>query len=160
MPTSFAISAMTPGYGSRVIRACLCVALLALGTGCGGEDSPTPAEPQREERAGGRHAERPAEPARHVEPVHCPTGLAGCREASGRIAYVERVDPDGDGDAHFVLIDADGITGPGITVVDVRRDLRPHPLPGPGDELSAAGPVYPGSYGQRQIEAVAVNVAR
>ena len=53
-----------------------------------------------------------------------------------------------------------GVTAPGITVVDVRRDLRPRPLPGPGDRLSAAGPVYTGSYGQRQIEAVEVFVQR
>ena len=40
------------------------------------------------------------------------------------------------------------------------RDLRPHPLPGPGDLLSAAGPVYTGSYGQRQIQAVEVGRRR
>jgi hypothetical protein len=45
-------------------------------------------------------------------------------------------------------------------VIDVRRDLRPKPLPGPGDRLSAAGLVQRGSYGQRQIEAVRVTVAR
>ena len=66
------------------------------------------------------------------------------------------MDPDGDGDAHFVLRGDDGITAPGISVIDVRRDLRPHPLPGPGDLLAAAGPVYTGSYGQRQIEATDV----
>lgn len=73
---------------------------------------------------------------------------------------MERVDPDGDGDAHFVLASREAITGPGITVVDVRRDLRPDPLPGRGDRLSAAGRVQRGSYGQRQIEAVAVQVLR
>lgn len=85
---------------------------------------------------------------------------SGCQVASGRILYVERVDPDGDGDAHFVLASRDSITAPGISVIDVRRDLRPTPLPGPGDRISAAGPVFKGSYGQRQIEAVRVNVAR
>ena len=69
------------------------------------------------------------------------------------------MDPDGDGDAHFVLLDRGGITAPGITVVDVAAGLRPRPLPGPGDELSAAGPVQTGSYGQRQIEADVVLVA-
>ena len=72
---------------------------------------------------------------------------------------MERVDPDGDGDAHFVLLDPRGVTGPGISVVDLERALRPHPLPGPGDYMSAAGPVYRGSYGQRQIEADVVNTA-
>jgi hypothetical protein len=79
--------------------------------------------------------------------------------ASGRILYVERVDPDGDGDAHFVLASRQAVTAPGISVVDVRRDLRPRPLPDPGDRLSAAGRVQVGSYGQRQIEAVAVTFA-
>ena len=72
---------------------------------------------------------------------------------------MERVDPDGDGDAHFVLLSGESITAPGITIVDVRRDLRPHPLPGIGDELAAAGPVYRGSRGQFQIEAIEVRVA-
>ena len=44
-------------------------------------------------------------------------------------------------------------------MIDVSAELRPDPLPRVGDELAAAGPVYPGSYGQRQIEAVAINVA-
>ena len=73
---------------------------------------------------------------------------------------MERVDPDGDGDAHFVLTSREAVTGPGISVVDVKRSLRPSPLPGPGDRLSAAGPVYRGSYGQKQIEAIELHVAR
>ena len=63
-----------------------------------------------------------------------------------------------DGDAHFVLLDSNGVTGPAITVVDVAAGLRPHPLPGPGDALSAAGPVLTGSFGQPQIEADVVHV--
>jgi hypothetical protein len=72
------------------------------------------------------------------------------------VAYVERIDPDGDGDAHFVLISDESITGPGVSVIDVRADLRPDPLPGPGDFVAASGPVYEGSHGQRQIQADAV----
>jgi hypothetical protein len=70
------------------------------------------------------------------------------------------VDPDGDGDAHFVLASRESVTLPGVSVIDVRVDLRPHPLPGPGDRISAAGPVAIGSYGQRQVEAQVLNVAR
>ena len=73
---------------------------------------------------------------------------------------MERVDPDGDGDAHFVLLSRDSITGPGISAVAVERSLRPYPLPGPGDRLSAAGQVFHGSFGQKQIEAVELHVAR
>ncbi|MFN8161659.1 MAG: hypothetical protein U0R52_11525 [Solirubrobacterales bacterium] len=89
----------------------------------------------------------------------CPAGSTNCRSASGTILYVERVDPDGDGDAHFVLLSPDSVTAPGISVIDVERDLRPHPLPGPGARVSAAGPVYRGSYGQRQIQATVVRLA-
>lgn len=94
-----------------------------------------------------------------MTPAHCPT-TSNCRTATGRIVYVEAVDPDGDGDAHFVLASADSITAPGISVIDVAADLRPRPLPEIGDDISAAGPVYRGSYGQKQIEATELNVAR
>ena len=90
----------------------------------------------------------------------CDPGAANCETATGRIVYVERVDPDGDGDAHFVLLGRDDVTAPGLSVIDVERDLRPHPLPGPGDLVSAAGPVYTGSYGQRQIQATELRWAR
>jgi hypothetical protein len=63
------------------------------------------------------------------EPSHCPSGHPACRETVGRIVYVERVDPDGDGDAHFVIRDPQEITLPGLTAIDVRKGLRPHPLP-------------------------------
>jgi hypothetical protein len=124
------------------------VAVAVLG-GCADDPEPATAPPAEAPRA-----ETPAPQAR------CPAGLAACRTASGRILYVERIDADGDGDAHFVLASRQGITGPGISVIDVRRDLRPSPLPGPGDRLSAAGPVERGLFGQRQIEAVAVEVVR
>ena len=87
-----------------------------------------------------------------ASPPACDPGAANCEAASGSILYVERVDPDGDGDAHFVLNGGE-ITAPGLSVIDVRADLRPHPLPGPGVLLAAAGPVFTGSYGQRQIQA-------
>ena len=94
-----------------------------------------------------------------VEPSHCPPGHPACRTTEGRIVYVERVDPDGDGDAHFVVVDPAGITLPGLTAIDVRKGLRPHPLPGVGDLISAAGPVQSGSYGQSQIHALELHVA-
>ena len=90
----------------------------------------------------------------------CPDDAGNCARATGRIVYVERVDPDGDGDAHFVLLSDESITAPGVSVIDVAAGLRPDPLPRPGDELAAVGPVYRGSHGQRQIEAIAVRVGR
>ena len=97
-------------------------------------------------------------PVAALRPPPCPADAANCEEATGVIIYVEKVDADGDGDAHFVLTSADSITGPGISVIDVAVDLRPHPLPKPGEQLSASGPVYSGSYGQSQIQATAIRV--
>ena len=91
-----------------------------------------------------------------ASPPACDPGADNCASASGSILYVERVDPDGDGDAHFVLLSDQAITAPGLSVIDVGPDLRQRPLPGPGDLLAAAGPVFTGSYGQRQIEATEV----
>jgi hypothetical protein len=131
----------------------LCCFAFAVLAGCGSGDDGDPgtqsSRPEPPPRAS-------AEPAT-VEPSRCPPGLPACRETEGRIVYVERVDPDGDGDAHFVVADPQGITLPGVTAIDVRKGLRPQPLPGPGDLISAAGPVQTGSYGQRQIHALVVN---
>jgi hypothetical protein len=100
------------------------------------------------------------EPAAQVKRARCPAGAANCESATGTIVYVERVDADGDGDAHFVLASRESITLPGISVIDVRADMRPDPLPGPGDIVSAAGPVYAGSYGQSQISADVLHFVR
>lgn len=127
------------------------IAVLLLTGACDSEEDPA--------RAQSDPGSSPAPPTQ-VEPATCPPGGGNCRSATGRVLYVERVDPDGDGDAHFVLASRQSITAPGISVIDVKRSLRPSPLPGPGDRLSAAGPVYRGSYGQRQIEAVELRVAR
>jgi hypothetical protein len=148
----------------RGALALLCGAAL-LG-GCAGGDAPEERarEHAPEERAREPVAAVPAAPAPAAPPplkaAHCPPDLTNCRTASGRIVYVERVDPDGDGDAHFVLSSREAITLPGVSVIDVKKSLRPHPLPGPGDRISAAGPVYHGSYGQKQIEAIELHVAR
>jgi hypothetical protein len=136
------------------------VMALAMVAGCGGGESYTvdpgmPAvttgrsEPQRRQRSA----------ADKVASSRCPAALSGCRSAEGRITYVERIDPDGDGDAHFVILDPQGITLPGLTAIDVRKGLRPHPLPRVGDLISAAGPVQTGSYGQSQIHALELHVA-
>ena len=133
-----------------------------LFAGCTGDEDPAAApEPTvRAQRPPPEHprAERKRRPK--LERATGPAGLPGCRTASGRIIYVERVDPDGDGDAHFVLLSRQGVTSPGISVIDVKQSLRPSPLPGPGDRLSAAGPVETGSYGQSQIAAVVLHVAQ
>jgi hypothetical protein len=130
--------------------------ILAVLSGCGGDGGMTDSGASRP--AGERPAPR-EKAADTVTPSQCPPGLPSCRTTEGRITFVERVDPDGDGDAHFVIADPQGITLPGVTVIDVRKGLRPEPLPGPGDLISAAGPVQTGSYGQSQIHALVLHVA-
>lgn len=143
----------------RVVAIPALLAGLAL-AGCGGEEDADTAPAPLPTAAAPEQGADASPPFGRLEEPRCDPAGANCEEARGQIAYVERVDPDGDGDAHFVLISADGVTAPGITVVDVRADLRPRPLPGPGDLLAAAGPVYEGSYGQKQIEAVAIDYVR
>src|ERR1044072_8875788 len=127
--------------------------VLAVAAGCGGGSDATDrgAPTQSTERSGQDARARSADT---VARSHCPPGHPACRTTEGRIVYVERVDPDGDGDAHFVISDPQGITLPGLTAIDVRVGLRPHPLPGPGDLVSAAGPVQTGSYGQSEVVGV------
>jgi hypothetical protein len=136
------------------------VAAVAIAAGCGGGDkgatdslgttstARSPAPEDKEKTV-----------VDHVAASRCPAGLPGCRSAEGLIVYVEPVDADGDGDAHFVIVDAQGITLSGLTAIDVRRGLRPHPLPGIGERISAAGPVQTGTYGQSQIHAIELHVA-
>ena len=140
------------GKGTLLLAGALAA---VIASGCGGgaggaTDSGTSSQP----------SERPARPAPEtVTPSHCDPDRPACRTTEGRILYVERVDPDGDGDAHFVVVDRQGITLPGLTAIDVRKGLRPEPLPGPGELISAAGPVQTGSYGQSQIHALELHVA-
>jgi len=150
------------GFGAVALLAG--VLLLAGAVGCGdAKDAAGGEEAKGAERSVLKShlqsAKEKAEVKVPVRPSHCPGGHPSCRSAAGEIIYVERVDPDGDGDAHFVLRDPQGITMPGITVIDVRKGLRPHPLPGIGETISAAGPVQIGSYGQEQIHALEVHVA-
>jgi hypothetical protein len=135
--------------------AILASAVLLL-AGCGGGDDaprrPAPADPPA---AGPRAGAKPPT----VRRARCAPDAGNCAAVTGRVLYVEAVDPDGDGDAHLVLAGGN-VTAPGVSVVDVRRELRPRRLPDAGELVSAAGPVYTGSYGQHQIEAVAVNYQR
>jgi hypothetical protein len=122
-----------------------------------------PIDDRREAPAESRQAAPPeptATPApkrRDVREARCREGVPGCRSVRGTVIYVERVDPDGDGDLHVVL-DAGSITLPGMTAVDVAPELRPRRDPRIGDRVSAAGPVQKGSYGQSQIHALEFRV--
>lgn len=76
--------------------------------------------------------------------------------------YIESVDADGDGDLHVVATRLRGsdVTGGGLVVFDVNKFLRPKRDPQPGDVVTGAGPVYKGSFGQRQIEVDEFRTAR
>jgi len=144
--------------GRRVLVAC--AVAVALATGCGGGDGTDSASSPEGKTAPiiSANPERQGADTPDVEASSCPAGLPSCRTAEGRIVYVERVDPDGDGDAHFVIADPQGITLPGLTAIDVRKGLRPRPLPGVGALISAAGQVQTGSFGQSQIHAIELHV--
>ena len=130
---------------------------MALLVGCGGAPekprssaTPTPdATPTATPRAE-RARERP----------RCRDEVPGCRAASGRIVYVERVDPAGDGDLHVVVTDRRGVTLRGLTAIDVSKDLRPRRDPRVGERAAAMGPVQTGSYGQSQIHALVFRTRR
>jgi hypothetical protein len=130
-------------------------AVLAAGA-CAQERDPPVAPPAAEAPAATATEAAPPPP---IQKATCPPDAANCAAVTGRVLYVEAVDPDGDGDAHYVLLGG-GVTAPGITVVDVSLRLRPARLPHRGERVSAAGPIYRGSFGQRQIEAVEVHHER
>jgi hypothetical protein len=66
--------------------------------------------------------------------------LRACERAC--VVYVERVDPDRGGDAHLVLASREGITAPGLTVVDL-DDRVPSPGQLPGVSELTGGPQWP-----------------
>jgi hypothetical protein len=129
---------------------------LTLGA-CGSEEPPRAATPSPTATPTPTPTPRPR---RDVARAHCSSDVAGCRSVRGTIVYVERVDPDGDGDLHVVVEDRRSITLPGLTAVDVAPELRPERDPEVGDRASAAGPVQTGSYGQSQIHALEFHVRR
>jgi hypothetical protein len=139
-----------------MLRAACSVLLVALLAGCG-------SEPQREvtERPTPTATATPRPDAKQatVRRAHCAAAADNCAVATGRVIYVEAVDPDGDGDAHYVLAGGD-VTAPGLSVIDVGPHLRPRRLPRTGELVSAAGPVFTGSHGQHQIEAVELHHQR
>ena len=80
----------------------------------------------------------PHGPARYTLP---------CGRADGRVLYVQKVDPDGDSDAHFVVI-----AGPRLVVVKVRRGQPAGGLPSIGDRVTAVGPLQSGRFGINTID--------
>jgi hypothetical protein len=117
-------------------------------------DAPEPRQPEATATATPEPRERA-----DVAPARCTGDVPGCAAIRGRVVFVERVDPDGDGDLHVVVADG-SVTAPGLSAVDVRPDLRPQRDPRVGDRVSAAGPVQTGSFGQSQIHALEFHARR
>lgn len=151
-----------PRYGARVRRPTVPLALsLALAVlaplgmaACGGDaarrSGPRPSHPVDAPPSARERAEERARARRPPAPT-CPPDAGNCAAAAGRVIALESVDPDGDGDLHLVLAGG-SVTLPGITVLDIAPSLRPRRDPRIGDWAAGAGPVYRGSYGQRQIQ--------
>ena len=127
------------------------VAVVALGCG---DERPAPVP----KPAAVPHAPAPKPRVLHVKRAACRAAAANCAAATGRIVYVEAHDPDGDGDLHLVVVGG-SVTLPGMSVFDIEKELRPRRVPKIGDLASAAGPVYRGSYGQKQIQATELHIA-
>jgi hypothetical protein len=100
-----------------------------------------------------------AKPPRPLRIPRCPADVAGCAAVRGTVVYVERVDPDGDGDLHVVVLGG-RVTAPGTTAIDVAKELRPRRDPRVGDVVAAAGPVQTGHLGQSQIHALKFRMRR
>jgi hypothetical protein len=140
-------------------RLAMLAAVLAL-AGCGDDpEPPRSSATQAPEATAAPSATATPRARRGLARPRCPADVPDCRSVSGRIVYVERVDPDGDGDLH-VVVDAGSVTIAGMTAIDVAPELRPKRDPRVGDRVSAAGPVQTGSYGQSQIHALEFNVRR
>ena len=136
--------------------ACCCAAVLVALAGCGGGSPEPRASATRAPTASATpRAERPP-----LRAPRCRDDVPECARTSGRIVFVERVDPDGDGDLHVVVADRRGVTLSGLTAIDVSKELRPRRDPRIGERAAAMGPVQPGSYGQSQIHALVFRVRR
>lgn len=132
-------------------------------TGGGGEGAATsPAPATTAERTTGADAADPprpdpAPPAAWTAscPTPTPSPVYGCRAVRGRVIGIESLDPDGDGDLHVIVreqLAEGGVTLPGISVLDVRASLRPKRDPRAGELVTGAGPVFRGSFRQKQVQ--------
>jgi hypothetical protein len=128
---------------------------LAVLAGCGGDGAGLPSLSSDASPAPSPVTGDPSPAPRHPFRIaRCPARATNCAASMGRVIYIESVDPDGDGDLHVVAAVTKGkiVTGAGLTVFDVSKDIRPKKDPELGATVTGAGPVYRGSHGQQQIQ--------
>jgi hypothetical protein len=109
--------------------------------------------------AGGRYdsralaaAARPGAPA-WTRPCRAATTHPGaearrCVRVRGRIAWIQRHDPDGDGDRHLVLVERGH-----VRLVKVPLSAGVGRLPGIGHVVEATGPTLTGASGRSEVVA-------
>src|SRR4051794_24352761 len=104
-----------------------------------------------------------ATPAAHrqakLRRARCPAHVPRCVTVTGPVVYVEATDPDGDGDAHYVLA-AGHVTGRGLTILKIGKALRPRHLARAGDLVSAAGTITTGSRDEHELKVLVLHQAR
>lgn len=93
-------------------------------------------------------AERDAAPrwTRPCRPAGRDAVATTCARVRGRVVWVERTDPDGDGDRHLLVV-----SQLDTRIVKLAADFRVGRLPALGSEVTATGPVVPGGSGRPEI---------
>jgi hypothetical protein len=76
-------------------------------------------------------------------------GNFACSRVSGRVIWVQKHDPDGDGDRHLIVM---ARLHPRI--VKLAKTFRVEPLPGIGDHVDAVGWVQVGASGHAEIDTI------
>jgi hypothetical protein len=121
--------------------------------------APSASKPRERAATAAPTAAPTARPRRPPRIPRCPADVPRCAAVRGTVVYVERVDPDGDGDLHVVVLGGH-VTAPGTTAIDVAKELRPRRDPRVGDVVAAAGPVQTGHLGQSQVHALEFRTRR
>jgi hypothetical protein len=75
-----------------------------------------------------------------------------CHEVTGRVVVSENVDSDKDGDLHLVLLSKQSISGPGVSIIKVPREMRPAHVPGFGTWITAVGFTFQGQRGKQELQ--------
>ena len=82
-----------------------------------------------------------------------PGDAAGCRAATGRVAWIPAKDrADRSRPLHLVLISRQSVALPAITLVKIPTSMRPPGNPGVGRWVSVVGTLHRGSNGRPDLD--------